>query len=280
MRNHRVAIQGALASYHDLAAKKFYGEDVDIVECLTFKETCTKIVDNSADYAVMAIENSMAGSILSNYNLIDEYQLKIVGELYVRIEFHLLALPNVSLNDIAFVHSHPMAIAQCQNFASAHQHMKFVELGDTASCAKHIARNQLMNTAAIANEVTAKRYGLEILKHNIESHQNNYTRFLILTKGGDIVDNANKASVSMRVKHESNALASALGTLAIHNINISKIQSVPIENNHHEYSFHMDLEWQDYKAYQLAMKALEQSSKRLKILGEYRKAIVKDYNLN
>ncbi len=242
MRHHKVAIQGTLSSYHDLAARRFYGADTETIECSTFREVCTRLVNNEADYAVMAIENSTAGSILSNYALIEEYKLTIIGELYERIQFHLMANPGVTLDQLQYVHSHPMAIAQCQDFLLQHAHLKAVELGDTAGCAKNIRDNNWDTIAAIANEETAHSYGLNILERNIETNKQNYTRFLVLSKGKLPVENPDKASLSFQVEHKTNALAKTLQVLSNHDINLSKIQSVPLPATVNQYSFHIDVE--------------------------------------
>jgi prephenate dehydratase len=280
MRNHKIAIQGALASYHDLAAKKFYGEEIDILECLTFEDTCRKVQLNEADYAVMAIENSTVGSILSNYNLIEKYALRIIGELYVKIQFHLLALPGTKLKDIEFIHSHQMAISQCQQFLSEHSFIKAVESNDTATCAREIQTKNLINTAAIANEITARTYGLEIVQSNIESNTKNYTRFLILSKGKDVIEQPNKASISFIAKNTPNTLTKALNAIGAYEINLTKIQSVPIIGNPNEYSFHIDLEWDAYEDYQNAIKHLSIHCQKLHILGEYKKAVLMNHQLN
>jgi|688.fasta_scaffold467878_2 prephenate dehydratase len=272
MRNHRVAIQGIVASYHDLAARKIYGEDLELVECSTFKETCEAVVNNRADYAIMAIENSTAGSILSNYNLIEDYNLKVIGELYVRIQFHLMALPGVSLKEIEVINSHPMAISQCQPFLLEHANIRVVEGNDTARCARDIKDKQLRNTAAIGNEVTANTYGMEILASNIESNKKNYTRFLVITKGSDVVENPDKASISIQLLHDPGTLAKALTVLGDHRINLTKIQSVPIVGNLNEYNFHLDLEWNDYDQYKAALAELVTYCKKVKILGEYKRS--------
>lgn len=272
MRNHRVAIQGIVASYHDLAARKIYGEDLELVECSTFKETCEAIVNNRADYAIMAIENSTAGSILSNYNLIEDYNLKVIGELYVRIQFHLMALPGVSIKEIEVINSHTMAISQCQPFLLEHSNIRVVEGNDTARCARDIKEKQLRNAAAIGNEVTANTYGMEILASNIESNKKNYTRFLVITKGSDVVENPDKASISLQLLHDPGTLAKALTVLGDHRINLTKIQSVPIVGNLNEYNFHLDLEWDDYSQYKAALAELVTYCKKVKILGEYKRS--------
>lgn len=274
MRNHKVAIQGRIASYHDLAARKIYGEDVEIVECLTFKDMCQKLVDNTADYAVMAIENSTVGSILSNYSLIEHYNLSIIGELYARIEFHLLALTGLQLKDIDYIHSDPLAIIQCQEFLLANERIRVVEANDTASSAKNIALGKLMNAAAIGNEFIADRYGLNIIERNIESDKENYTRFLILSKATDKAERPDKASISFRIKHEPNALGNTLNLIGSNKINLSKIQSIPIAGKQDEYVFHIDLEWDNPDTYHAVREKLKSNTLSLNILGEYRKALI------
>ncbi len=279
MRNHKIAIQGSVASYHDLAAKKIYGEDVEIVECSTFKETCQRLVDNGADYAVMAIENSTVGSILSNYSLIEQYHLTIIGELYVRIEFHLLVMPDVELKDVNYIHSHPIAIAQCQDFLLAHDRIRVVESNDTAWCARKIVSERLKDTAAIANEITANYYDLNIIQRNIESNKQNYTRFLVLSKVKDVVEKPDKASISFHIKHEPNALAKTLDLVGSGKINISKIQSIPIVGKPNEYIFHLDLEWDNHDNYKVVIDKLRSQTLSLNILGEYKKAMISNDKL-
>lgn len=272
MRNFKVAIFGTLASYHDLAAQKFYGEEVNTVECFTFRQCCDLLKSNGVDYAVMAIENSLAGSILSNYNLIEEYQLRIIGEQYLKVEMHLMALPEVKMEEIEYIHSHPMALAQCSQFLAKYPWVKIVENGDTATCVKNIAQNKLRNTAAIGNELAAAKYNVPILKANIQNNDLNYTRFIILSKGDARPENPNKASVCFRLLHEVGSLADVLMVMSKNGLSLSKIQSVPVAGRPNEYSFHTDLEWQEYERFQKAMKKIKKSTKELTILGEYVKA--------
>ena len=274
MRNFKVAIFGTAASYHDLAAQKFYGQEVDIIECFTFRQCCDILKNNDADYVVMAIENSLAGSILSNYNLIDEYKLRIIGEQYLKIELNLLALEGVKMEEIKFIHSHPMALAQCSNFLVKYPHIKIIEQGDTASCVKNIRDRKLRNTAAIANQLASTIYNVPVLFSNIENNKQNFTRFIILSKGDSKPENPNKASVCFRLKHEVGSLADVLSVLKRNGVSLSKIQSVPVFGEPQEYSFHTDLEWLDYENFQKALKKIKSSTCSLSVLGEYLKASI------
>ncbi|MBL0330724.1 MAG: prephenate dehydratase [Bacteroidetes bacterium] len=272
MRNFKVAIFGTAASYHDLAAQKFYGQEVEAIECFTFRQCCELVKNNHADYAVMAIENSIAGSILSNYNLIDEYQLRIIGEQYLKIELNLLALEGVSMTDIKYIHSHPMALAQCSEFLQKHSHVTIVEEGDTASCVKKIKELNLKNTAAIANELSSLVYGVPVLFSNVENNKQNFTRFIILSKGDSKPEHPNKASVCFRLKHEVGSLSDVLNVLKRNGVSLSKIQSVPVAGEPLEYSFHADLEWVHRTDFQKALKKIKGSTRSLSVLGEYIKA--------
>jgi prephenate dehydratase len=274
MRNFKVAIFGTAASYHDLAAKKYYGQDVDIVECGTFRQCCDMLKGNHADYAVMAIENSLAGSILTNYNLIDEYKFRIIGEQYLRIELNLLALDGVKIEDIEYVHSHPMALAQCTAFLAQYPHIKVVEQGDTASCVKNIATKNLRNTAAIANKYASEIYQVPVLHASIENNKQNFTRFMILSKGDACPDQPNKASVCFRLRHEVGCLVEILNVFKQNQISLSKIQSVPVMRHPNEYSFHTDVEWTKYENYQNAITAIKGEANTFSVLGEYIKASI------
>ncbi len=274
MRNFKVAIFGTAASYHDLAAKKFYGQDVDIVECGTFRQCCDMLKQNHADYAVMAIENSLAGSILTNYNLIDEYQFRIIGEQYLKIELNLLALEGVKMEEIEYIHSHPMALAQCTNFLAQYPHIKIVEQGDTASCVKNISTKDLKNTAAIANRLASERYEVPILFSNIENNKQNFTRFIILSKGDAKPEKPNKASVCFRLRHEVGCLVEVLNVFKQNRISLSKIQSVPVMGHPNEYSFHTDVEWIEYQHFKEAIQTIKNETNTFSVLGEYVKASI------
>src|ERR1051325_1094021 len=180
MRNFKVAIYGSAASYHDVAARKFYGGEVDTVECATFRQCCEMLLSNHADYAVMAIENSLAGSILSNYNLVHEFGLRIIGEQYLKIGLHLLALEGVWRESIEYIYSHPMALAQCRDFILKNPQVRIIEKADTATCVKEIREKNLRSVAAIANLEAAEKYGVNILQRDIVDHPKNHPRFLVL----------------------------------------------------------------------------------------------------
>jgi prephenate dehydratase len=219
----------------------------------------------------MAIENSIAGSLLPNYFLLQEYHFSIVGELYIPIHMHLLALPGVALKDIKVIESHPMAIRQCAEYLNALD-VEIRESDDTALSAKRVKENKLTSTAAIANEFAAKKFGLNILEKRIETHKKNFTRFLLLTKRGNGKVESNKASLSFEVANEVGSLADALMTLKSHAINLTKIQSIPIIGKPSEYSIHIDVEWKKRKHYDDAMREVMRQVRNLNILGEYKKA--------
>lgn len=273
-QNSKIAIFGTAGSFHYLAAQKYYGKDADLLECYTFIQVAEALKKGTARYAVLAIENSLAGSILPNYNLINQYKLQIIGEQYLKIELNLLALKGVKMEDIEFVHSHPMALAQCTVFLNKYPHIKIVEQGDTASCVKNIADNKLKNTAAVANEFASKLYHVPVLFKGIENNQHNYTRFLILTKADETVKHPNKASICFRVKHKVGSLAEVLNILVANGINLSKIQSVPVYGEPSQYFFYLDLEWEkdNYDAFTKAMDLIDKATNHFSVLGEYVKA--------
>jgi prephenate dehydratase len=271
MRKSRVAIQGTAASFHEQAALQYFGNDIEIVECNSFSFSCKQLSDNMADYCVMAIENSLAGSILTNYNLITQNKLKVIGELYLKIELHLLCLPETSLKEIEFIQSHPMAIKQCADFINSHPLVNVIESHDTAACAQLIAGKQLVNTAAIAGEAAAQRYGLKILERNIESNKENYTRFFVLSKGDYLEEIPDKSTLCFKLEHTPGSLVNALSVFKKYLVNLSRIQSVPIEGQPGQFRFYTDAEWLDKLLYEKCMKELAKKTNDLQILGEYKK---------
>ena len=268
----RVAIQGIATSFHEVAALTYFKEPIETIECLSFHRLCESLKDGESDYAVMAIENSIAGSILPNYFLLQTYHFNIIGELYLPIHMHLLALPGVKLADIKAVESHPMAIRQCSEYLQGLNGIELRESDDTAYSAKRVKELKLKNTAAIANEHAAKKFGLQILDKRIETHKKNFTRFLVLAKKGTGASEGNKASLSFEVANEVGSLADALMTLKLNSINLTKIQSIPIIGKPSEYSIHIDVEWKRRRNYDDAMKQVLRQVKNLNILGEYKKA--------
>jgi prephenate dehydratase len=266
----KVAIQGIATSFHEIAAQTYFGT-VEAVECLSFYQLCETLKKGQCEYAVMAIENSIAGSILPNYFLLQEYHFSVVGEVYLPIHMHLLALPGVSLNDIRSIESHPMAIRQCTDYLHKLNGIEIKESDDTAISARNIAAKKLRDTAAIANEHAAKRFGLQILEKRIETNKKNFTRFLILSKKSKDARETNKASLFFEVANEVGSLADTLMNFKENDINLSKIQSIPIIGKPTEYSIHVDVEWKKRKDYDLAMKRMLRLVRNLNILGEYKK---------
>jgi prephenate dehydratase len=268
----KVAIQGITTSFHEVAALSHFNVPIQTVECLTFHSLCESLKNGAADYAVMAIENSIAGSILPNYFLLQEYHFSIVGEIYLPIHMHLLALPGVTLKEIKTIESHPMAIRQCSDYLYRLNGVQLMESEDTAFSARKVKEKKLKNTAAIANEYAAKKFGLNILEKRIETHKKNFTRFLILTRKGNSTSDPNKASISFEVANEVGSLAEALMTFKLNSINLTKIQSIPIIGKPNEYSIHVDVEWKKRKSYDVAMQQVMRQVRNLNILGEYKKA--------
>jgi prephenate dehydratase len=271
----KVAIQGITTSFHEVAALSFFDEPIDTVECLSFHALCESLKRNECDYAVMAIENSIAGSILPNYFLLQEYHFSIVGELYLPIHMHLLALPGVKMENLKSIESHPMAIRQCTEFLHRFSGIEIRESDDTALSAKKIKEKKLKDTAAIANEHAAKKFGLHILEKRIETHKKNFTRFLILTKKTGVSKESNKATLCFEVANEVGSLADILVAFKEHSINLTKIQSIPIIGKPREYSIHVDVEWKRRKNYDVALNLVLRQTRNLNILGEYKKAEIK-----
>ncbi|QQL51454.1 prephenate dehydratase [Mucilaginibacter ginkgonis] len=266
----RVAIQGIRASFHEEAAFKFFGEKITTIECNSFKQTFEKLQAKEADYVVMAIENSIAGSILPNYSLLLSYNFPVVGEVYLPIQLHLMALPGVKFEDVKVVTSHPIAIRQCVDFFDEFPHLKVVESSDTAACAKRIREEQLTDTVAIANTLAANLYDLEILERRIESNKKNFTRFLILTHHENAkTTGANKASLCFQVSNEVGSLAKVLNILAEEQVNMSKIQSMPVLGKRNEYNFYVDVEWEEQSRYDKAIRQILKYTHNFNILGEY-----------
>ncbi|MFM7429320.1 MAG: prephenate dehydratase [Flammeovirgaceae bacterium] len=269
----KIAIKGIATSFHEVAALTYFNS-VESVECLSFHTLCETLANKKSDFAVMAIENSIAGSILPNYFLLQDYRFSIVGEVYLPIHMHLLALPGVKLSDIKTIESHPMAIRQCSDFLFRLKNVDIRESDDTAVSAKRVKELNLTQTAAIANELAAKKFGLQILEKRIETHKKNFTRFLVLARGTEKVADSNKASICFEVANEVGSLADALTTFKDNKINLTKIQSIPIIGRPSEYSIHVDLEWKKRKDYDAAMQKAMRQVRNLNILGEYMKGTI------
>jgi len=269
-RMTKAAIQGVQGSFHHSAADDFLGADTEVVPCSTFKEIIDRVESREVEFGVMAVENTIAGSLLPNYRLIVKTRLKIVGEVYLRIGQNLMAIPGQSLTSIRTVHSHPIALEQCREYFDDWPDMRLVESEDTALSARHIAEQQTTGKAAIASDKAAQLYGLEILAKGIETNPANFTRFWILSPT-PILDPArvNKASLSFSLQHETGNLSQILSVLAFYKINLTKIQSIPMIGKAWEYHFFVDVIFDDYERYQSAIRSVEPLAESVQVLGEY-----------
>lgn len=270
MRNHLIAIQGSVSSFHDIAAKKYFGEDVTVLECGSFKEVCDKLSNNKVDYGIIAIENKVAGSILMNYQLIDSFNLRIIGETYLPIELQLLAKPGTKLENIREIISHPMALGQSQIFLSGLEDVSVSEFKDTATSAKLVSEDKENKLAVIAGPLVGAAYGLEVIVDNVADEKVNFTRFYILSKGENFVENPTKGSVTINTHDRVGELSDILAVLKEANLNLTKIQSIPIPNDPSSYSFHMDIEFADKVIFENTISDIESKVKSLKVLGIYK----------
>jgi prephenate dehydratase len=266
----KIAIQGIKGSYHHIVAENYFGEDVLLTECLSFDEMPLLLKNNQSDYLIMAIENSIAGAILANYKLVDEYNLNIIGEVYLPIQHQLMALENQQIEDIHEVWSHPMAINQCRVFLRKYPHIKLIEETDTAEVARLIQKKQLKGIAAIASVKAAKIYNLNILAENIQTNPENFTRFFILNKKQEPIKKFNKVSLKFVTKHEQGSLVEVLQIFVNHNLNLSKIQSLPIENKPWKYAFFADVIFKDENQFHNVLEEMKQLVSEVKILGKYK----------
>jgi prephenate dehydratase len=274
--NKKVTIQGYQGSFHQVAARQFYGKTVEVITCDTFREV-VKIGANpkQSDGAVMAIENSIAGSILPNYNLLQKFNLQVIGEVYLSISQNLLVNPGVKLSDIKEVHSHPMAILQCLDFLEEHNY-KLVESEDTALSAKMVHQHKSKHIAAIASKLAAQLYNLEVVAPDIHTLKNNITRFLILvpTKTKVEIENVNKASIYFQTDHSKGILSKVLAKIAQGGVNLSKLQSMPIPGSTFKYGFYADLEFENKKQIEKVLEAVKGMTNSFKVFGLYKKGKV------
>lgn len=269
----RIAIQGYEGSFHQMAAQQFFGKNIEVIPCATFREVI-KLASSKkeSDGGVMAIENSIAGSILANYNLLQRSNLVIIGEVYLQIRQNLLVNPGVTIDDIREVHSHPMAIQQCLDFLDKHD-WKLVETEDTALSAKHVHQHKSKHIAAIASKLAAELFDLDVIAPGIHTLKNNYTRFLILKREGSAqdIDGADKASVSFHTDHSRGSLAKVLARIAEDGINLSKLQSFPIPDTDFKYSFHADMEFENIAQFKKVIENIKPLTEYLKIYGVYKR---------
>ncbi|WP_121965168.1 prephenate dehydratase [Myroides sp. N17-2] len=268
-----VVIQGIKGSFHHEAVGKFFNpEQVEIVDSPTFNSLVKQVVSKEVDYGMMAIENSIAGSILPNYSLLTKNDLYILGEIALPIKHHLLALKGQKLDDITEVRTHPMALLQCENFLDQYTDWKRLAMDDTATCARNIQQNQLTGVASIGSSLAAQMYDLEILADNIHDVFDNYTRFYLLSREPKKVEGFNKASLFFYTDHQKGSLNKVLEILASHDLNLSKIQSIPLSGSVFQYSFHANvvLVNQDYDLYYKAIEEVAKATRYLKVLGEFK----------
>lgn len=264
----KIAIQGIKGSFHHITANQYFGEDIALEECLSFDVMPKLLIAKKVNAIVMAIENSIAGAILPNYALLDEFNLKINGEVYLPIQHQLMALNNQTINDIKEVWSHPMALNQCKVFLRKYPHIKLVEESDTAEVARLITKNQLKGIAAIASKKAAEIYGLTIISDNIQTNSENYTRFFILNTTTNTIE-FNKVSIKFITNHEKGSLAEVLNILVKHQLNLTKIQSLPIIDSPWKYSFFADFLIDDNELLQIVLKELKTVVAEIVILGKY-----------
>jgi prephenate dehydratase len=268
----KIAIQGIKGSFHHQVALEYFQEDVQVDECLSFENVVDSLNNNESQLAVMAIENSIAGSIIPNYALIDKNDLHIIGEYYLDIVQNLMVLNGQKIEEIQEVHSHPMALLQCMDFLKRYPHIKLVEDKDTAETARRIHQNQLKNIAAIGSKVAAKMYELNVIAPEIQTVNNNMTRFFIISKNKNQLhkDEINKASLKFELDDTPGSLATVLNVMTNCKLNLTKIQSMPIIETPFQYSFFVDVVFEKYKHYEKAVKILEIMTNHFKILGEYK----------
>lgn len=274
----KVAIQGGLGAYHEIAARNYFADDeVSILSCLTFRDIFAEAKKDPSLIGVMAIENTIAGGLLPNHDLLKLNDLWIVGECKLRISHSLAALPGQAITDIKEVTSHPMALMQCDDFLDTLKGVKVVEHEDTALAAKEIAENNLHGVAAICSSYAAELYDLEVLASGIETNKRNFTRFLILAQQEMLAElqknnNINKSSLVFVLPHTEGSLSRVLSVLSFYGVNLTRIQSLPILGREWEYQFYIDLTFSDYERYKQSIEAIMPLVADLKVLGEYSKS--------
>lgn len=272
--NKPIAIQGIKGSFHHEVAQLYFSNNAEVVECVSFDGTVESLLKGDSDYSVMALENSIAGSIIPNYALIDTHNLHIVGEHYLDIQHHLMALNGQSIEEITEVHSHPMALLQCKLFFKDFPLIKLVEAKDTADVAKQITKKNLKGIAAIASKNAARLYGLNILAASIQTIKQNETRFVIVKREHIDVEQKglNKASLKFELDHKRGSLATLLNVLSDCKLNLTKIQSLPKIETPWKYAFFVDVTFHDYKDYEKASAIMQLMAENFKVLGEYKNA--------
>ena len=271
----RIAIQGVPGSFHDIAAHKFFpNEEIELICCDTFEEIFAQIHEDSSVIGMLAIENTIAGSLLHNYELMRESGVTIVGEHKLRIKHNIVCLPEDDWDTLTEVNSHPVALAQCRNFLQRHSQMKVVEADDTAKSAEIIREKNMRGHAAICSKYAAELYGMKILEESIETNKHNFTRFLVVAdtwRADDLRQRgqSNKATIVFSLPHNEGSLSQVLSIFSFYRIYLTKIQSLPIIGREWEYLFYVDVIFNDYLRFRQSIDAVSPLTRELKILGEY-----------
>lgn len=272
----RIAIQGAIGSFHDIAAHQYFkNEQIQLICCSTFEQVFENIKRDPTVIGMLAIENTIAGSLLHNYELLRDSGTTIVGEHKLHIEHSICCLPEDSWDTVREVHSHPVALMQCRGFLANHPTLKAVEAEDTAGAAEFISKQQCRGWAAICNAAAAKLYGMKVLQESIEDNKHNFTRFLVVSNPNKAdflrpLENVNKASLVFSLPHEEGSLSQVLSILYFYKINLTKIQSLPIIGHEWEYMFYVDVTFNNLTRYRQSIDAIMPLTKELKVLGEYK----------
>lgn len=265
----KIAIQGYDGCFHQIVAYEYFGREVQTLPCDTFRQVAQKVCSGEADYGVMAIENSIAGSIIANYSILQDANLQVEGEYYLPIEQNLMVLPDVELDEITEVQSHPMALLQCIEYLDAHP-WRLVETEDTALSARHVAEQKLRHSAAIASSLAAEMFGLKIIAPAINTVKNNYTRFMILKRYDHRYPaDANKASLYFKTDHRQGSLLRALQTMD--SVNMSKLQSYPIPSEPWHYMFHVDMEFDSIYEWVRLLDRLQEVAQSVHVYGVYKR---------
>ncbi|MDH7911849.1 prephenate dehydratase [Winogradskyella sp. SYSU M77433] len=269
-----IAIQGIKGSFHHEVVQKYFNLDAEVVECMSFDSAVDSLLQGHSDTIVMALENSIAGSIIPNYALIDNYNLNIIGEYYLDIQHNLMALKEQVISEISEVHSHPMALLQCKVFFKDYPHIKLVEAKDTADVAKQIAEQNLKGIAAIASKGAARLYNLEVLAESIQTIKHNETRFVVVKSENAEIDETrvNKVSLKFELDHKRGSLATILNVMSDCKLNLTKIQSLPKIETPWKYAFFVDATFEDYKDFDKAHSIMKIMAENFKVLGQYKNA--------
>ena len=273
---HRIAIQGIKGSFHDIAAHQYYeDEEVELICCDTFEQVFDEMGRDPQVMGIVAIENTIAGSLLHNYELLRESGATIVGEYKLHISHSIMCLPEEDWDDLKEVNSHPVALMQCRDFLNQHRNLKVVEVADTAGAAADISQKRLKGHAAICHKDAAQIYGMKVLQEGIETNKHNFTRFLVLANPQQALtlrnlQEVNKSSLVFTLPHEEGSLSAILSVLSFYKLNLTKIQSLPIIGKEWQYMFYIDLSFTDYTRYRQAINAISPLTSNLKLLGEYR----------